>query len=88
MGSFLLSDMGISFQSQLKLEPFVILFSYNIIISVIIFVLIYLLNGSSFSMKITISYAKTFCQNKKKTVAESGHFGFGRFLVGLPEEIH
>ena len=43
MGSFLLSDMGISFQSQLKLEPFVILFSYNIVISVIIFVLISLL---------------------------------------------
>ena len=34
MGSFLPSDMGISFQSQLKLEPFVILFSYDIVISV------------------------------------------------------
>ena len=34
MGSFLPSDMGIFFQSQLKLEPFVILFSYDIVVSV------------------------------------------------------
>ena len=31
---------------------------------------------------------KYFARIKNKTVAESGHFGFGRFLVGLPEEIH
>ena len=48
MGSFLPSDMGISFQSQLKLEPFVILFSYNIVISVIRFVLIPLLRQQCF----------------------------------------
>ena len=46
-------------------------------------------NDQSLNMKkeIYTIYRKYFAKIKK-TVAESGHFGFGRFLVGLPEEIH